>query len=102
MLWWRKVRGANIPDDLRTTFERYGEDVLAHAVAIGAASAGQGPELIELLQGKKREIFDWLTERRDIKERKEQRIETVEWAILVWVVLGVIADIILVIRGFGD
>jgi hypothetical protein len=93
MWWWRKVRKANIPEQLRTSFERYGEDVLAHAVAIGAVSAGQGHELIELLQGKKQQIFDWLTERRDIHERREQRLETAEWAILIWVVVGVIADI---------
>ena len=45
MWWrWRKVRKADIGPELRTTFERYGEDVLAQAVAIGAVSAGQGPD----------------------------------------------------------
>ena len=85
MWWrWRKVRKADIGPELRTTFERYGEDVLAQAVAIGAVSAGQGPELIELLQGKKQQIFEWLTERRDIHERNADRLETVEWAILIF------------------
>ena len=52
-----------------------------------------------LLHADRHHTLAWLTERRDIHERREDRLETVEWAILVWVVLGVIADIILVIRG---
>jgi hypothetical protein len=40
------------------------------------------------------EALAWLT-RRDIQERREDRRETVEWAILIWVIMGVIADIIL-------
>jgi hypothetical protein len=42
--------------------------------------------------------MEWLTERRDIHERREQRLETAEWAILIWVVVGVIADIIVVMH----
>jgi len=43
-------------------------------------------------------MLDWLTERRDKHELREQRLETVEWAILGWVFIGVVADIVLVMR----
>jgi hypothetical protein len=36
MWWWRKVRKAKISEDLRTRFERFGEDVLAHGLAVGS------------------------------------------------------------------
>src|SRR5690242_11424807 len=101
MWWWRKVRRAKISDDLRATFERYGEDVLAHAVAVGSYSSAQGPELIELLQGSKSQIMAWLTERRDIHERREDRLETVEVAILFAVIIGVLADLAIVAHEAG-
>ena len=97
MWWWRKVRRAKISEDLRTRFERFGEDVLAHALAVGSILT-QGRELLNLIEGHREAVMEWLTERRDIHERKEQRLETAEWAILVWVVVGVIADIIIVMR----
>jgi hypothetical protein len=96
-MWLRKVRRANISKDLRTRFERFGEDVLAHALAVGSILT-QGRELLNLIEGHREEVMEWLTERRDIHERREQRLETAEWAILVWVVVGVIADIIIVMR----
>jgi hypothetical protein len=91
---WRKVRRARISEDLRTRFERFGEDVLAHALAVGSLLT-QGKELLNLVEVHREEIMEWLTERRDIHERKEQRLEVAEWAILVWVVVSVIADIII-------
>ena len=39
-----------------------------------------------------RHATEWLTERGDSREQHEQRVETVEWAILIFVILGVIAD----------
>lgn len=36
---------------------------------------------------------DWLTERGDSQEQREQRMETVEWAVLVFVVLGVVESV---------
>jgi ferric-dicitrate binding protein FerR (iron transport regulator) len=96
-MWLRKVRRANISKDLRTRFERFGEDVLAHALAVGSILT-QGRELLNLIEGHREEVMEWLTERRDNHERREQRLETAEWAILIWVVVGVIADIIIVMR----
>jgi hypothetical protein len=91
----RKVRKANITPELRTHFERYGENVLVQVLVNNPQT--QDKELVGLL-AHRQEIMDWLTERRDIHERREQRLEAVEWAILIWVVIGVIADIIIVTR----
>jgi hypothetical protein len=84
MWWWRKVRRAKISEDFRTRFERFGEGVLAHALAVGSILT-QGRELLNLIEGHREEVM-------------EQRLETAECAILVWVVVGVIADIIIVMR----
>ncbi len=97
MWWWRKVRKANISEELRTKFERFGQDVLAQALAVGAQRT-QGVELLELLQGDRTPIMEWLTERRDIHERKEDRLETVEWLILIFVIVGVLADILILVH----
>jgi hypothetical protein len=100
-MWrWRKVRRANIPEQLRTQFERYGEDVLAHALAVGAHHT-QGPELLNIMSGDRSPIMAWLTERRDIHERREDRLETVEWAILIFVIVGVLADVAIVAHESG-
>ena len=97
MWWWRKLRKANITDDQRTEFERFGEGVLAQAFAVGAART-QGPDLLNVLQRDRAPLLAWLTERRDIHERKEDRLETVEWAILIFVIVGVLADILIVVH----
>jgi hypothetical protein len=96
----RRVRRANIPDDLRTKFERIGEDVLAHALAVGTQRT-QGHELLNLPERNRTEIMEWLTERRDIHERRENRLETVEWAILIAVIVGVLADLAIVAHESG-
>jgi hypothetical protein len=33
---------------------------------------------------------DWLTERGDVREQREQRLETVEWGILIFAVLAIL------------
>jgi hypothetical protein len=96
--WWRKVRRADIPAELRDRFELFGENVMAHAVGAGELSS-KGVELDGLLRMKRGEIVAWLLERRDIAERHEDRVETVEWAILIFVVAGVVLDVLLLTRG---
>ena len=91
MWWWRKVRRAPISDDLRAQFERYGETVVAHALAAAPIGADGGP-LHGLLDRQRSAALDWLTERRDVHERRQDRLETLEIAILVFLVLGVIFD----------
>lgn|SRR5487761_956342 len=94
MWWWRKVRYAEIPEELRDRFELFGEDVLAQAVSSAQwNSIVQGVELIGLIQQKRREIMAWLRERRDLAERREQRVETLEWAILIFVGIEVLHDL---------
>jgi hypothetical protein len=63
-----------------------------HVCAISSGEA----DLLNVLQRDRAPLLAWLTERRDIHERKEDRLETVEWAILIFVIVGVLADIIIV------
>ena len=91
MWWWRKVRRAPISDDLRTQFERYGETVVAHVVA-AAPTGSDGGLLHELLNKQREAALDWLTERRDVDQRRQDRLETLEIAILVFLMLGVVFD----------
>jgi hypothetical protein len=100
MWWWRKIHHANIPDELRTQFELFGEDVLAHAIGAGEHSS-KGAELNELLRQKRDEILEWLREKRSEAARHDDRVETVEWAILIFVVIGVVADLAIVAHEIG-
>jgi hypothetical protein len=49
-------------------------------------------ESVVWFQREHQAALDWLTERQDIHERGEDRLETVEWAILIFVVVGVIVE----------
>jgi hypothetical protein len=94
-MWWlRKVRRANISQELRDDLERFGETVIAGALVLGPHSSDDKP-LYALVNNHQPESLAWLTERRDIAERKEQRVETVEVAVLIFVVVGVIVDVLL-------
>jgi hypothetical protein len=103
MWWWRRVRHSVIPDQIRDEFERYGENIIALVLALPLVpdeSTPQSPlslSLHDLVYHHRNEAIAWLTERRDIEERHEHRIETVEWAILIFVILGVITDIMLLL-----
>jgi hypothetical protein len=45
------------------------------------------------ISGEKREqVLEWLREKRDEDALHADRLETVEWAILIFVVLGVIVE----------
>jgi hypothetical protein len=92
MLGFRKVRKADIPADQRVVFERYGETVIQMI-----AAGGFSPRAVELqpIYGNPAMVSNaikWLTEQGDIKHNHEWRIECVEWAILIFVVLGVIVE----------
>jgi hypothetical protein len=92
MWWrWRKVTYANLTPELRKKFETYGEDVIAQAVANPDIGMGPG-DLPALIRSNYSLALDWLGERRDLHERREDRLETLELAILVFVVLGVIVE----------
>jgi hypothetical protein len=100
MWWWRKVRRATIPAELRERFELYGETLMALAIESGDATR-IGAELAGLGQQKRQEIVEWLRERRDLEECHEDRLETVEWAILIFVAIGVLADLAIVAHEIG-
>jgi hypothetical protein len=97
---WREVRRAAIDHKLREQFELFGEDVLAHGLAAGVLSQKSEP-LDTLLKHNHREIVLWLQERRDIAERHENRIETVEKWILVFVAVGVVVESVNLFRSFA-
>src|SRR5262249_44276348 len=98
MWWWHKVGRANIPPDIRSRFELYGETLMGLAIASGDAIR-IGQEVANLGQNHRNQIVEWLRERRDIQARHEDRLETVEWAILIFVIVGVIVDLWMLFHG---
>jgi hypothetical protein len=97
-----KVRKAKIDTKLRDLFEQAGvATVQTFAFSALANREGMPVELrdISVAQSKERTAaIKWLTEKADMAERKEQRVEFVEWAILAFVILGVITDVMLVLH----
>jgi hypothetical protein len=91
MWWWRKVRTANITAELRDSFEECGEDVIALALA-NPDLISKGGYLPNLIRGNYGPALLWLKERRDFHARREDRLETLEIAILIFVVVGVIVE----------
>lgn len=93
--WWHKIRKADIPDDVRRAFEETGE------FSVQAELAANYPPAKPLLRDKypdgKMKIYGhaWVLEQFDRKARREDRLETVEVAILVFVIVGVVADLLL-------
>jgi hypothetical protein len=101
MWWWRKVRRADISKELRDRFEQYGEHALVMAItAPGSTLYAQGAEMVKLVQESRAQITAWLKERTDRTARREDRLETVEWAILIFAVAGVLTDGLAVIHEF--
>jgi len=90
--WWQKVRRADIAPDLRERFEFYGERLMT--LAIESHDPNRiGAELSDLGQNKRTEIIAWLQERRDLTVQQEDRLETVEWALLMFVFVSVVLEI---------
>jgi hypothetical protein len=94
MWWWRKVRRAQIDDKLREAFDRLGHYAVAASIAENYPPApGEGRALGLTNQQIKQAAIAWMTEHIDVAERHEQRIETVEWAVLIFVAVGVVLDV---------
>jgi prepilin-type processing-associated H-X9-DG protein len=88
-------KATNIPSHDLELFERIGETGIQLTLA-----GGFNPRLEELSQlyatpERIRYAQEWLTERASIHARHEWRMERVEWAILIFVVVGVFADLYL-------
>ena len=102
MLGYPKLRRANIPVDERDIFERTGEAGIQLLLIRGLPA--YSVELSTIYSNKEsvRHAQDWLTERADIHARHEWRMERVEWAILIFLVIGVFADLSLAFHWFGS
>jgi hypothetical protein len=87
-----KLRRADIPVDVRRAFEETG------SFSMSAELSANYPPAKRILRDKypDREIKDfgyaWIGEHYDRDERHQDRLETLEWAILIFVVLGVIVE----------
>jgi hypothetical protein len=95
MWWWRKVRQAKLNPELRDAFDALGIYAMTNSIANNfppAPGAGHNAGLND--QQIKAAALDWIREHNDKVERHEQRLETVEWAILIFVVAGVALDIV--------
>ena len=89
MLGFRNVRHADISPTLREKLERYGETVIQLMVSSGFNPRAE--DLIAIYQDKHAvaDAAKWLTERADKNANHERRIEIVEWAILIFVIVGI-------------
>lgn len=98
-MWrWRKIRRADISQELRDELEQFGETVIAGALVLSPAGVTTQTSLYSLVSHHRDDALRWLTEKRDVAERREQRLETVEIAVLIFVILGVIVDVMLLLR----
>ena len=85
--WWTKVRKADIPDDIRKIFEGYGETMLMLVLA-----TRKHEDYGDLTQYWPQAVL-WLRECQDKHALREDRLETVEWAILLFVAFSLVTDI---------
>jgi len=101
MWWWRKVRRANLPADVREAFGSIGQ------FAVSAELADNYPPAKPILRDKypdgnlKLYGQEWMREQTDRAARREDRLETVEVAILIFVFVGVVADCLIVAHELG-
>jgi hypothetical protein len=91
---------------MRDDFERYGSQVIALALGlgvlpIGGMGGGHPTHALQTVVLHQADAAAWLTEKRDEEERDKTRTEFIEWAILIFVVVGVIADIAIAGHEFG-
>jgi hypothetical protein len=95
--WWPKVRIANIPKASRDLFERFGETVIGLVLAGGYTP--RHPDLVQIYQNQDGTLLaqasDWLTERGDLRELRDQRLETVEWGLLILTFVGIMVAVAL-------
>jgi hypothetical protein len=94
-----KVRTANIPATDRDLFERYGEHVIGLILGGGFAPATSDLNPVYMNDQTKIHARNWLTERGDLRERHETLTFWLEVGVLVFVILGVIADALILCKG---
>jgi len=94
MWWWREVRRAQINEKLREAFDELGYYVVTNCIGNNMPPAA-GVAISLGLNDKqtKQAAVAWIREHIDREERHEQRLETVEWAILIFVGIEVLHDL---------
>jgi hypothetical protein len=101
MFGFREVREAQLTPERRDIFERYGETVIQLLITGGFTPPSPTLQPIYTNVGGIRDDAEsWLTERGDKTANKERRLEIVEWSILGFVILGVVADFALAFHWF--
>jgi len=91
---WFCIRKANIPEQERNTFERFGVPVVGSALASSFHTAA--PELHPVYDNPetRNHAADWLTEQYDRAERKESWSITMEVAITLFVAVELFLSIL--------
>jgi hypothetical protein len=92
-----QVRQAKLDDDLRDLFEQVGEQVIALALALGSMQ-GTGlrttpvapTHVMKVVHAHQDAAAQWLTERRDLAERRDTINTTLNVAILTFVFLATV------------
>lgn len=94
---WRKIRRANIPSNVRDFFEGAGENRIRGMFVHNLVPDKKDADLLKIYNSQEltQQARQWLFELQDAHERKEQRLETVEVAILVFLALEVLHDYVL-------
>jgi hypothetical protein len=95
LLGYPSLRRAHIPTPERDLFDRIGETGLQLVLAGGFHPKSQELSAVYTVPVIAQHAQDWLTERADIRARHEWRMERVEWAVLIFVILGVVVDCVL-------
>lgn len=90
MWWWTKVRKANIPPEVREAFETM------ITLALATREEKNVGDLNIIKDGG--DAHAWLRERHDVRARRQDRREAVEWAILLFVTFSLLTDIAIMIH----
>jgi len=90
-----RKRCAKIDRSLRDQFEQFGEQVIAQALSVGmpVAMAAHPSQAQTLVYANTEHAKAWLTEKRDISECRETRVEMLEWAIFVFIAVEVVLQV---------
>jgi len=83
---------------LRDQFEQAGTEVIRTLLFLGYINPAGLPDPLTRIGNpgvERQSAIEWLNEKAHRAERKEVRMEAVEWAILIFVFIGVVVDILL-------
>src|SRR5579884_4138055 len=87
--WWTRVERANISAALRLEFEHLGESVVTHIVGSPLTHSVQTVGVPRWAgdPGDRQHALEWLREQHTRRERREDRVEAIEMAILLLVAI---------------